>query len=293
MTNGRHSRRVFFQACGGALIIGWAWAEAAVSARQSAIAKIEAEVGGTVGVFALDTANGRQLGHRQDERFAMCSTFKWVLAAAMLASIDRGNSSLDEQIAYGPTDILSYAPITAQHVAEGQLTVRALCRAIITVSDNTAANLLLRKLGGPAKLTEFARSCGDSITRLDRFEPDLNENAPNDLRDTTTPRAMVALMQKVLCGGVLASASQELLVEWLEACETGRNRLRAGLPQNWRVGDKTGSGKRGAANDVAIGFPPGKAPILIAAYTSNPRVEASAIAAAQAGIARLVVEEFA
>jgi len=287
-----YSRRVFFQACGGALITRSAWAEAAVSARQSAIAEIEAELGGTVGVFALDTGNGRRLGHRQDERFAMCSTFKWVLAAAMLASIDRGNSSLDEQIAYGSADILDYAPITARHVTEGQLTVRTLCRAIITVSDNTAANLLLRRLGGPAKLTEFARSCGDSVTRLDRFEPDLNENAPNDLRDTTTPRAMVGLMQKVLCGSVLAHASRELLIEWLEACETGRNRLRAGLPQNWRAGDKTGSGKGGAFNDVAIGFPPGKAPVLIAVYMSNSTVEASAMAAAQAGIARLVVEEF-
>lgn len=292
MADGHCSRRVFFQACGGALIIRSAWAEAAVSARQSAIAKIEAELGGAVGVFALDTGTGRELGHRQDERFALCSTFKWVLAAAMLASVDRGKSSLDEQIAYGPTDILAYAPVTAEHVAEGQLTVRALCRAIITVSDNTAANLLLRKLGGPAKLTEFARSCGDAVTRLDRFEPDLNENVPDDPRDTTTPRAMVALMQEVLCGSVLANASRELLIEWLEACETGRNRLRAGLPQEWRAGDKTGTGRRGAVNDVVIGFPPGKAPIMIAAYMSNSGVDASAVAAAQAGIARLVVEEF-
>jgi beta-lactamase class A len=188
--------------------------------------------------------------------------------------------------------LLEYAPTTARHVAEGQLTMRALCEAAVTVSDNTAANLLLRKLGGPAKLTEFARSCGDPVTRLDRFEPDLNENAPNDLRDTTTPRAMVGLMREVLCGRVLADASRERLIEWLEACETGKNRLRAGLPRDWRAGDKTGSGRRGAANDVAIGFPPGRAPILIAAYLNGPGVDSSVMAAAQAEIGRLVVEEF-
>ena len=291
MSDSRYSRRVVFQACGGALLIGSARADLALPAMQSSIARIETDLGGTVGVFAWNTGNGRQLGHRQDERFALCSTFKWVLAAAILASIDSGKISFEEQLAYGPADVLDHAPVTARHVADGHLTMRALCRAVITVSDNTAANLLLRRLGGPSEVTAFARSCGDPVTRLDRYEPDLNENATGDLRDTTTPQAMVELMQEVLCGSVLSSASRELLIGWLEACETGRNRLRAGLPQNWRAGDKTGSGKRGALNDVAIAFPPSRAPILIAAYMSCPGVEASAMAAAQAAIGRIVVEE--
>ncbi len=291
MSGNRFSRRVVVQACGGALLIGSARADVAVRARQSSIARTETDLGGTVGVFALNTGNGRQLGHSQDERFAMCSTFKWVLAAAVLASIDSGKVSFEEKIPYGPDDLLDHAPVAARHVAEGQLTVRTLCRSVITVSDNAAANLLLHRLGGPPEVTAFARACGDPVTRLDRFEPDLNENTADDLRDTTTPRAMVELMQAVLCGSVLTSASRELLIDWLEACETGRNRLRAGLPQNWRAGDKTGSGKRGALNDVAIAFPPSRAPILIAAYMSCPGVDASAMAAAQAAIGRVVVEE--
>ena len=268
------------------------WVDGAAPTGQLAIAEIEPELGGRVGVFALDTNSGRQLSHREDERFAMCSTFKWVLAAATLASIERREAWLDEAIIYGPTDILDYAPITTQHLAERQMTVRDLCRAIITVSDNTAANLLLRKLGGPARFTEFVRSCGDVTTRLDRFEPDLNENVDGDPRDTTTPRAMVELMQSVFCSSALADDSRDLLIEWMIACETGKNRLRAGVPQSWRAGDKTGSGKRGAVNDVAIVYPVGRRPILIAAYMSGSGAESSVVVAAQARIGRLVVEEF-
>jgi len=233
------------------------------------LARIEASVGGRVGVFALDTASGRTLAHRADERFAMCSTFKWMLAAAVFARIDRGEGSLEQRIAFGPGDLMEVAPITRQHVGEGAMTLEALARAAVTVSDNTAANLLLGWIGGPGALTAFFRQVGDTVTRLDRNEPSLNSNDPGDERDTTSPRAMVGLMNALLVGGALKTASRERLLALLQACETGKRRLRAGLPPDWMVGDKTGTGNF-AFNDVAIAIPPGRAPILMAAYMSDP-----------------------
>ncbi len=250
---------------------------------------VEARVGGRVGVFALDTGNGRQLGHRQDERFAMCSTFKWVLAAAVLAQVDRGELSLAEEVAYGQADLLEYAPVTRMHVAEGFMTVDALTAAIVTVSDNTAANLLLARVGGPEGLTRFTRALGDPVTRLDRNEPSLNSNeAPQDPRDTTSPRAMVGLMRNVLCGEALSPASRSRLLEWLRASETGLTRLRAGLPGDWVVGDKTGTGRHGAVNDVAIALPPGRAPILVAMYMSESQESVDVLSSAHADVGRII-----
>jgi beta-lactamase class A len=245
-----------------------------------------------VGVFALDTGTGREIAHRADERFAMCSTFKWVLAAAVLARVDRAQLSLEERVSYGSADLLEYAPVTREHGAEGSMTVDALACAAVTVSDNTAANLLLGKLGGPAVLTQFTRSLGDLVTRLDRDEPTLNTNAPGDSRDTTSPRAMVGLMRRVLCGDVLSITRRERLLGWLRACETGKDRLRAGFPQDWTVGDKTGSGPRNTVNDVAIAVPPGRAPILVAAYMSEGQAGLSVLQASHADVGRLVAREF-
>lgn len=264
---------------------------AAVPAGAS-IGEIEARVGGRVGVFALDTGTGRQLAYRPDDRFPMCSTFKWVLAAAILARVDRAELSLPERVAYGQADLLEHAPATREHVAEGSMTLDALVQAAVTVSDNTAANLLLAKIGGPAGFTQFVRSLGDPVTRLDRDEESLNTNEPpGDPRDTTSPRAMVGLMRRVLCGDVLSPASLERLLGLLRACETGKNRLRAGLPQNWIVGDKTGSGGHCTVNDVAIAWPPGRAPILVAAYMSDGEAGLYALCAAHADVGRLVARE--
>jgi len=260
------------------------------------LARIEASVGGRVGVFALDTANGRTVAHRADERFAMCSTFKWTLAAAVFARIDRGEGTLEERIAFGPADLMEVAPVGREHVSEGGMTVEALAHAAVTVSDNTAANLLLARVGGPEALTAFFRQQGDTVTRLDRNEPSLNSNDPGDVRDTTSPRAMVGLMRAVLLGGALKTASRERLLALLQACETGKRRLRAGLPADWVVGDKTGTGNF-AFNDVAIAIPPRRAPILMAVYMSDPdgpddeggvRHEAGDVA-----IARLVARQLA
>jgi beta-lactamase class A len=267
-------------------------APAAVSAgTPRSIAEIEARVGGRVGVFALDTGTGRELAYRQDERFAMCSTFKWVLAAAILARVDRAELSLDDRVPYGSSSLLEHAPVTREHVAEGAMTVEALARAAVTVSDNTAANLLLAKIGDPAGFTQFVRSLSDTVTRLDRDEPTLNTNDPGDPRDTTSPRAMVGLMRRVLCGDTLSTAGRERLLGWLRACETGKDRLRAGLPRGWTVGDKTGSGARSTINDVAIAVPPGRAPILIAAYMSEGPSGLEVLQAAHADVGRLVARE--
>jgi beta-lactamase class A len=250
--------------------------------------EIERSVGGRVRVFALDTGSGRHLSQREDERFALCSTFKWALAAAILARVDRGKLALDERVHYGQSDLLDHAPTTREHVADGSMTIEALAKAAITNSDNTAANLLLTKVDGPPGLTVFFRHLGDAVTRLDRTEPSLNENIRGDVRDTTSPRAMVSLMQSVLCGDVLSRGSRDRLVDWLSACETGLDRLRAGLPADWAVGDKTGTGLDGAVNDVALAIPPGRPPILIASYFSESTSALPLLNAAHAEVARIV-----
>ena len=254
---------------------------------------IEAKVGGRAGVFAVDTGSGKVLTHRPDERFAMCSTFKWVLAATVLAQAECNLLSLSDRVLYGQADLLAYAPVTSKHAGEGFMTVSDLSRAAVVVSDNTAANLLLCKLGGPSVVTEFARSCGDAVTRLDRNEPTLNDNEAGDLRDTTSPRAMATLMNKVLCGNRLSSESRDLLLQWLRDCETGHDRLRAKLPKDWLVGDKTGTGEHGAVNDVAIAIPPDRSPILIAAFLSEGKADRPALVAAHASISLLVADHFA
>jgi beta-lactamase class A len=251
----------------------------------------ETSIGGRIGLFALDTGNGRTVSYRQAERFAMCSTFKWVLAAAVLARVDRGELTLDAPVSFGPANLVEHSPTTSAEVAGGAMTVEQLAKAAVTVSDNTAANLLLDRVGGPVGLTRFCRGCGDVVTRLDRYEPELNENELGDVRDTTSPRAMAGLLEAVLLGRTLAPESRHRLVAWMGACETGRARLRAGLPPRWAVGDKTGTGSHGACNDVAFAIPPGRAPILVAALlegTAAPdRLEAVHVEIARLVAARL------
>ncbi len=263
---------------------------AAVAATDlpEALAPIELKTGGRLGVYALDVETGKAIEHRADERFAMCSTFKWFLAAQLLTRVDAAQLKLDERIKYSSEDLLEYAPVTKEHVSEGSLTLEQLARAAVTVSDNTAANLLLAKLGGPHSLTQLAGSLADTTTRFDRNEPTLNTNEPNDPRDTTTPRAMVQLMHQVLAGRVLSPASSERLIGWLQACETGKKRLRAGLPAAWAAGDKTGTGERGSCNDVAIALPPNRRPILIACYISEATAPLDVLEAAHADVAREV-----
>jgi len=244
------------------------------TAEASPFAELEARVGGRLGVAVVSADHGLIAGHRADERFAMCSTFKMALAGFVLRDGERGRIDLDEVIAYTERDLLSYAPVTRAHIGEGGMSVRALAEAAQTTSDGTAANLLLAKLGGPAGYTRRLREVGDAVTRLDRMEPEMNEVSPGEERDTTTPGAMAQTELTLLDGAVLSPSSRNTLLDWMRRTETGAQRLRAGLPTNWGAGDKTGSDYNSDAvnkcNDVAIVFPPGRAPAAIAAYYDAP-----------------------
>ncbi|CAN5730062.1 class A beta-lactamase [soil metagenome] len=233
-----------------------------------AIAAAETASGGRLGVCILDTATGRRVGHRVDERFPMCSTFKLLAAACVLQRVDAGHEQLARPIAIPRSAILAHSPLTEPRVG-GRMTMAELCEAAITQSDNAAANLMLASFGGPAGLTRYLRTLGDSTTRLDRNEPTLNESTPGDPRDTTTPAAMLGLLQTLLLGKALKPASRDQLRDWLLANKTGDGRLRARLPAGWRVGDKTGSGAHGSHNDVGIVWPPGRPPLLVATYLTQ------------------------
>lgn len=255
-------------------------------------AALEQRVGGRLGVAALDTANGARLAYRAGERFPMCSTFKLLAVGAVLNRVDQDRERLDRMIAYGEADLLEHAPVARAHVKAGALSLGDLCQAAIELSDNTAANLILRQIGGPAGVTAFARDLGDPVTRLDRTEPDLNLALPGDPRDTTTPAAMLADLRALALGGVLAPASRGRLTAWMTAGKTGDARLRAGFPAGWRVADKTGTGALGTANDVAIAWAP-TGPILVAAYlTGATSASAGARDAVHADVARLVAAAF-
>ena len=253
------------------------------------ISAIEKKLGGRIGVAALDTGSGKQLAHRGDERFAMCSTFKWVLAAATYAKIERREATLEQRLRFSKADLLSNSPVSETFAAAGAVDVATLCKAVIEVSDNTGANLLLDLNGGPAGLTRFVRALGDAVTRFDRKEMALNSNTPGDPRDTTTPHAMASTMTKVLTGNVLSADMRGRVIQSLKDCSTGLARLRAGVPKDWVAGDKTGTGRRGAVNDLLIAWPPNRAPIIVACYMSDSAATTEAASAAHADVARAVV----
>ena len=234
------------------------------------IEALEKACGGRLGVYALDTATQQSIALRADERFGMCSTFKLLLVAAILHKADAGRLSLATILRYTKADMVSYAPITERHLAEGGMSVAALAEAAQTTSDNVAANLLIRYLGGPAKVTALIREMGDKETRLDRYETGLNLVSAGELRDTTTPRAMASTVADVMTGKYLSSDARKRLRAWMIATETGKRRLRAGLPTDWIAGDKTGTAAAATMpnkhNDVAVIWPPNRAPVVIAAY---------------------------
>ncbi|MFM0126469.1 class A beta-lactamase [Paraburkholderia sediminicola] len=235
-----------------------------LAANASPLADIERRNGGRLGVFAIDTGSGRTLAHRADERFLMCSTFKGLLAAQVLSRVDAGKEDLARLVKYTGKDLIFTSPVTKAHVAEGAMSVGALCQAIVEVSDNTAAVLLMRSAGGPAGLTQFVRGLGDTVTRSDRYEPASNKYS--GVLDTTTPRSITNSASKILLGNVLSPQSRAQLENWMIACKPGLNRLRAALPPDWIAGDRPGTSVEEETNDYAIVRPPGRAPLLIAAY---------------------------
>jgi len=249
---------------------------------------LEQKSGGRLGVAFLDTATGALAGHRAGERFPMCSTHKFLSAAAILSRVDRGQEHLERIIHFTQQDIAGYSPVTQSRVGDPGMSVGELCEAAITQSDNTAANLLLASIGGPAGWTAYVRTLGDKVTRLDRNEPTLNEALPGDPRDTTSPSAMVSDLRKLALGNALTPVSRDLLVSWLVECRTGGQRLRAGIPADWKEGDKTGTGQHGTSNDVAILWPPNRAPILVAAFLTESSLDDAGRDALLASVGKLI-----
>lgn len=234
------------------------------------LAALEKKAGGRLGVYILDTGSGRATGHRVDERFGHCSTFKLSLGAAALQMADHGKLKLGDSISYTKADLLGNSPVTTENLSKGAMTVEALARAAQVTSDNAAANLLMKHIGGPETLNAFWRSLGDTISRVDRFEPEMNYVGAGEVRDTSSPRAMAYSMAKFLTGDILSKESKAKLIAWMVNTETGKKRIRAGLPADWRAGDKTGTfdatGFANKCNDIAIIWPPGKAPLIVTAY---------------------------
>ncbi|MEU0495985.1 class A beta-lactamase [Mycobacterium sp. NPDC006124] len=258
---------------------------------SDALAQLEARAKVRLGVFAVDTGSRAVVTHRADERFLMCSTAKVLVVAAVLRRSQTEPGLLDRVVDYGPSDVLAWAPVTSLHVTEG-MTVAALCDAAITVSDNTAANLLVGLLGGPPAVTEFARTLGDDVTRADRLEPDLNVTSPGDERDTSTPAQMAADLQTLVLGTALDDGSRRRLTDLLIANTTGGQAIRAGVPGDWTVGDKTGSGAQGESNDLAVAWPPHRAPVIVSVYVSprDPALPADEAHRVIAQASRIVVD---
>jgi beta-lactamase class A len=284
------TRRGIIAGGAGLLVAGCAGGAAVQGDPAQRIAAIEARIGGRVGVCAINSETDALIAYRADERFAMASTFKWLLAAAVLTASQSG-MPLDQPLPYSRAHILPNSPKTEARLdarGEGEMTIGELAEAIVTVSDNTAANMLIEPVGGPEGLTYFLRRTGDQVTRLDRREMELNENAPGDERDTTTPRAMAETLLRMLAGdGPLNAGSRDKLIGWMAAETRSLDRLRAGLPKDWRAGAKPGTGGNGAYNDVALAFPPRRKPIAIASYMSDSAAPNADKAAAHAEIARI------
>ena len=260
------------------------------NAGQQRIAALESKHPGRICVSILDMASGRRIEHREGERILICSTFKTLAAALVLARVDKGEEKLDRRIRYSKSDLVESSPATKSQLGSGGMTVAELCAAAMTLSDNTAANLLLASFGGPKALTAFCRSLGDDITHLDRTEPALNyHDKPDDQRDTTTAAAMLENLRRLLFTDVLSAASRSQLAAWLMTNRTGDTRLRAGLPKDWLAGDKTGTNgdKDGNANDIAVLWPTKRAPIIVTAYCEIPGIAADERNAIIAEIGRI------
>lgn len=253
------------------LLLGISSLPTALLAAESSFAGIERRYGGRLGISIIDTGSDRTLAYRADERFLMCSTFKGLLAALVLFRVDSGAEDLARSVRYTERDLIFTSPVTTANVAQGGMPVGALCQAAVEVSDNTAAVLLMRSVGGPSALTQFMRSLGDTVTRSDRYEP--TSNKYSGLLDTTTPRAITTSVRRILLGNVLSKQSRQQLEAWMISCKPGLNRLRAALPSDWLAGDRPGTSIEEETNDYAIVRPPGRAPLLVAAYYDAPRVD--------------------
>ena len=233
------------------------------------VERIADELGARVGFSAYDVESDQHWEYHADQRFAMSSTFKTLACAALLQRVDAGQERLDRKVSFSESDLVTYSPVTEKYAGGQALSLSDLCEAALTTSDNTAANLILRVLGGPAQVTSFARGLGDDVTRLDRWETELNEAAPGDQRDTTTPNAMVKNLQSLLLGDALSVKSRDQLRDWLERNQVADGLFRAVVPEGWIVADRTGAGSFGSRSITAIIWPPERQPIIVALYLTE------------------------
>ena len=243
--------------------------QAAEDDADKQLAALEQKTGGRLGVAVLDTETNISLGHREGERFFLCSTYKALAAGFVLARVDKGDEKLDRRVTFAKDALVSYSPVTEKHAGTDGMTIAELCEAAVTMSDNTAGNLLLDSFGGPQALTAWLRQTGDDDTRLDRREPDLNEAKKGDLQDTTTPDSMLDTLGLLTLGDTLKESSRNQLIAWMVADKVGDARLRAGLPKDWKIGDKTGTGNNGALGDIAVIWPPDRGPLIVAVYIAE------------------------
>ena len=265
----------------------WAAGGSDATSAQPQFAQLERELNGRLGVFALDTSNGAQLSYRANERFPVCSTFKAFLAAAILKQSTETAGLMHERIRYTQSDLVAHSPVTEKHVANG-MTVAELLAAMLKYSDNTATNLLMKKLGGPAAVTQFVQSIGNRQFRLDNWEPNLN-TVPGDLRDTSTPEAMGRGLQQLVLADVLKDPQRKHLKNGLLSNSVADQCIRAGVPAGWKVADRSGGGLYGTRNDIAILYPPNRAPIILAIFTTQHAKEAAGRDDVIASATRLVV----
>lgn len=250
------------------------------------LSALEAELDVRIGVYAVDTGTGAVVTHRADERFAYASTFKALAAAAVLAEADE--AELGTLVPYGAEDLQAHAPVAEANLGRG-LTLREVAAAATTHSDNTAGNLLLERLGGPAGFADRLRAVGDDVTRPARTEPELNSAVPGDDRDTSTPRRLATTLRAYLLGDVLEPARRDELEGWMRASTTGAALVRAGVPQGWVVADKSGAGSYGTRNDIALLRPPGRDPVVLAVLTSRAGEDDERLDAAVARASEQVV----
>ena len=258
---------------------------------QARFRELESDVGGRLGVAALDMENDRRIDYRSASLFPMCSTYKVLLVGAVLSKVDHGKETLERPMTLTQADMLDYAPDAKQVLAKGRITIAEACISAILDSDKTAANLLLSSIGGPGALTLFARELGDKTTHLDRNEPFLDEAAPGDARDTTSPAAMLNNLGQLLLTDALSQRSRDLLIKWMVDCRTGQAKLRAGLPADWKIGDKTGIGAHGTNNDIAIAWPTGRKPLLISAFLTATEAPLASRNKVLAEVGRLIAAE--
>lgn len=254
---------------------------------HAALRRLERAHHARVGAFAHNTVTGTTVAYRADTRVPLCSVFKTLAVGAVLRDLDHHGETLARRIHYTRADLIANSPVTAAHLATG-MTVAELCAAALQRSDNTAANLLLRELGGPTAVTDFARSLGDRATRLDRWEPDLNSAEPWRRTDTTTPAAIGRTFARLLVGDALMPADRARLTAWMKANETNTDRFRAALPRDWTIADKTGTGSYGTANDVGVAWTPDGTPIVLAVLTGSAEQAAPSDDPLVAGVTRVL-----